>query len=83
MIGLMGPAVGRMPWPGVVQPFVAFLGYLLLIPLVIWDLKSRGRLHLATVLGGMLVITMQLLRIAVWRTPEWRAFAEWTVAFLG
>jgi hypothetical protein len=31
----------------------------------------------------MLMISMQLLRIAVWRTPGWWEFAEWTVAFLG
>jgi hypothetical protein len=49
---------------------------------------ARGRrttwvLQPATVLGGMLMISMQLLRIAVWRTPGWWEFAEWTVAFLG
>jgi hypothetical protein len=82
MIGLMGPAVGRMQWPGFLRAFVALLGFVLLVPLVMWDFKSRRRLHPATVLGGMLLISVQLIRIAVWRTPRWREFAEWTRGLL-
>jgi hypothetical protein len=79
MIGLMGPAVGRMPWPVALQAYVAFLGYVLLVPLVIWDFKSRRRPHPATVLGGMLLIGIQLVRMTVWQTPGWREFAGWVV----
>jgi hypothetical protein len=82
MIGLMGPAVGRMPWPQPLQPLVAFLALGFLVPLVVGDLRSRGRVHPATVFGATLLFGMQLLRLAVWRTQGWLAFAAWAVAWM-
>jgi hypothetical protein len=55
---------------------------LFLVPLVVWDLASRGRLHRVTVIGGAAVIASQPLRMMLSETSAWLRFAEWTVALL-
>jgi hypothetical protein len=80
MIGLLGPAVGRMPWPHALYGGVAFYAFFFLIPLMVWDFKSLGRLHFVTVLGTVFLVGMQMLRLAVWHTEAWLRFATWAVS---
>ena len=56
---------------------------LFLLPIVAWDLVSRGRLHPVTLWGGLAVITSQPLRLLLGQTDAWLAFAGWAVGLLG
>jgi hypothetical protein len=77
-IAVMDAAVAR--WPGIgatSNPVVTFflVTDLFLIPLVIWDLRTRGRLHPATFWGGLLLIASQPLRLWLSGTAAWLGFA--------
>lgn len=84
MVGMMGPALGRIPWPAVLPPPVIIFGLpdLFLLALVGWDLASRGRLHKATLWGGGLLLGSQVLRAWLMTTPAWLAFAGWAVGLV-
>lgn len=78
-VNLLGAAFAR--WPGVLElgnPFVYFgLADLFIVALALWDFRSRGRLHPATLWGGLAIVVSQPLRLAVMGTPAWLAAAEW------
>jgi hypothetical protein len=82
-IGILAAALGRIPYPafppGVRDPFALLL---VLIPLVVWDIKTRGNLHPATWIGGTVVLMSWPLRIAIWGTAPWLAFAAWAVSLV-
>jgi hypothetical protein len=84
MIGLLAPSIGRMPWPpGAIFPIVIIGGLLVyLTPLAIWDVATRGKLHPATLGGGALVIGSWVLRLAIWRSAAWLAFAGWAASLV-
>jgi hypothetical protein len=44
---------------------------LFLIPLVIWDLRTRGRLHPVTLWAGLLLVVSQPLRLWLSGTEAW------------
>jgi hypothetical protein len=73
-------AVAR--WPGVLPlgP-VAFFGLtdLFLVALAVYDWRTRGRIHPATLWGGLFLIASQPLRFAIGLTPQWVAFTNWLV----
>lgn len=48
----------------------------LLTALVIYDIRSRGKLHPATLWGGGFFVATQALRILLNATPAWQAFAK-------
>jgi uncharacterized membrane protein YozB (DUF420 family) len=80
-VNLLTAAIAR--WPGVIEignPFVYFaLADLFVVALAAWDLKSRGRLHPATLWGGLAIVVSQPLRLAVSGTAAWAVFAEWAM----
>ena len=84
MVGMMGPAIGRLPMPGFLPPPLVIFGLpdLFLLGLVGWDLASRGRLHKATLWGGGLLLASQAFRVWVMTTPAWLAFAGWAVGLV-
>lgn len=84
MVGMMGPAIGRLPIVTTLPPPVVIFGLpdLFLLALIGWDLATRGRLHKATVWGGALLVGSQVLRSVVMMTPAWVAFAGWATAFV-
>jgi hypothetical protein len=49
---------------------------ILLGALVIYDVRTRGRLHAATLWGGGFFLATQALRIGLNLTPAWQAFAK-------
>jgi hypothetical protein len=57
---------------------LAFFGLtdLYLVPLVIWDLMTRRRLHPATLWGGLALVLSQPLRLVLSGTDGWLAFAR-------
>jgi len=75
---LITAAVAR--WPGVLPlgP-VAFFGItdLFLIALAVYDWRMRGRIHPATLWGGLFLLASQPLRFAIGFTPPWESFTSW------
>ena len=49
----------------------------MLLPLPIFDLRARGKIHKATLWGSLLIVADVVLTLAVWMTPPWLAFANW------
>jgi hypothetical protein len=81
---MMEPAIARLPLmpPSLTSQYVmAFLGWATVVPLMIWDRRSLGRLHWATLLGSVAMAAALILRFAVWRTVGWESFAAKLVAF--
>lgn len=65
-------------------PDVAFaLKALFVVPLVVWDLASLGRLHPATLWGGLLVIAAAPAYHVLGTTGAWLAVAKWATVLLG
>jgi hypothetical protein len=83
-VALLPPALARwvIVYLGLGPPVVLALSTLFVLPLVAWDLRTLGRLHPATLWGGLLVIASGPLRLAVAFTDGWLAFAEWAVALV-
>jgi len=81
---LCGAAVARLPLVRNWGP----LGYfgvtdMLLVPLIIWDFRTRGRLHPVTLWGGLLIIALEPLQLMISGTEGWMAFARWATGLLG
>jgi hypothetical protein len=78
---LVTAAIAR--WPGVTAlgPIGFFtITDLFLVPLVIYDFTTRGRVHPATLWGGLFLIASQPLRLAIGVSAPWTAFAAWLAA---
>lgn len=84
MVALMSPAIGRMPTPSFLSDYVVTFALpdLGLLALAAWDLRSSGRVHRVTVLAGVFLVTTQLLRVLIWKTAPWLAFARWAVGLV-
>ena len=67
-------------WPGVAPlgPVAFFtLTDLFLVALAIYDWRTLGRIHKATLWGGAFLIVWQPLRLAIGFTPAWTSFTDW------
>jgi hypothetical protein len=75
---LVTAALARVP---IVAPFgpLGFFGAtdLFVVALAIYDWQTRGRLHPATLWGGLLLILSQPARLLIGATPQWQAIAGW------
>ncbi len=79
MIDMLQPSLGRIPFP---HPAIGiFLPILFLLPLFVWDWRTRGRIHPATLWGSLIVVTVMLVRPMIWTTPAWMEFARWASSF--
>lgn len=79
-IALLPPAIARLVIAGgLAPPFVSGIATLFLVPLVVWDLKTRRGLHKVTLWGGLLLVISGPLRLAVARTDGWLAISNWLV----
>ena len=88
-IALIEAGVGRWPFAAMNSPSpVPGLGMielcvdLFLVPMILWDIVSRGRPHPVTVWGGAALIANQLLRFQLAATGAWLAFAGWAVSLV-
>jgi len=87
---LLEAAVGRWPF-AVMTATLPLPGFgmtdifvdLFLVPMIVWDLVSRGRVHPVTLWGGLALIASQPFRIMLSETDAWLAFAGWAVGLLG
>jgi hypothetical protein len=79
-ITLLPAAVARIPLHFIETggPFIFYgLTDLFIIPMLVYDLATRGRPHRATVLGGALLVISHPLRMIIGTTNAWIAFATW------
>ena len=82
-ISLLVAAVAR--WPVIHDTgILVFFGVadLFLVPLVVWDLASRGRVHTVTLVGVLTLLISQPLRLVVSGTTGWLAFANWATGLV-
>jgi len=89
-IAMIEAAVARWPFDLIAQPSPApglgtfeLVTCLFLLPLVAWDLVSRGRLHPVTLWGGLALVATLLLRMPLASTQAWQGFARWAVGLVG
>lgn len=75
---LVTAGIARLPFIAPYGP-VAFFGAtdLFLAAIVVYDLATLKRVHLATLWGGLLLIASQPLRLLIGGTAPWLAFAAW------
>ena len=79
-IAILPAAVARLPVSFIETggPLVFFgLADLFLLPVLIYDIVTRGRPHRATVIAGALLVISHPLRMVVGGTQTWLAFATW------
>jgi hypothetical protein len=77
-ISLMAAPIARLPFVLQGGPPAFFgLADLLIVACVAYDIISRGRLHRATVFGGLVIVLSQPLRLMLSGTGAWLRFAEW------
>ena len=79
-IAILPAAIARLPFAFIqANGPLAFFGLadLFIIPCVIFDLVSLGRIHRATVLGALLIVVSQPLRLMIAGTQTWLSFATW------
>jgi len=88
-IALIEAGVGRWPFAFMTAPspvpglgMIEFCVDLFLVPMIVWDLVSRGRPHPVTLWGGAALIANQLLRFPLAGTAAWLAFAGWAVGLV-
>jgi hypothetical protein len=81
---LVPAAIGRLP--GIFIPIgsvalgpVGLFGLtdMFLVAIAVYDWRSRGRIHPATIWGGAFLIISQPLRLIIGTTPTWQSFAAW------
>jgi hypothetical protein len=77
-VGLLPPALARwlIFYLGLGAPAVLGATTLFLVPLVVWDLRTLGRLHPATLWGGLFVVLSVPIRLAIAFTPAWLGVAD-------
>jgi hypothetical protein len=76
---ILEAAVGRLPLQMVVEtaPLSFYLGAdLIIIAGIIYDWRSRGRVHGVWLWGGGLLVASQILRVAIMNTGPWLGFAH-------
>ena len=89
-IFLLEAAVARWPFPFMTVS-LPVPGYtmtelctdLFLVPIIVWDISTQGRLHPVTLWGGLVLIASQFVRFIVSGTAIWLALAAWAVGLLG
>jgi hypothetical protein len=72
------PADSPLPGISVIEACL----YLLLVPMVAWDVVSRRRLHPVTLWGGLAIIVCFRLRLPLAGTDTWLSFATWATGLV-
>jgi len=82
-IALLPPAIARWVLQlGLGPPVVLAIATLFLVPMVVWDLTTRRRLHPVTLWGGLLLVIAGPLRLVLARTDSWLAISDWLVGLV-
>ena len=77
-LALLAAAIARLPYVLPLGP-LAFFGLtdLLVVAMMVYDWRTRGRVHPALGWGALFLIASQPLRLAIGGTQTWLAFATW------
>lgn len=77
-ISMLAAPIARFPVVSGIGP-AAFFGAMLLfvVACAVYDWRTRGRVHRATLWGGLFVVISVPLRVAIGNTAAWLAFAGW------
>ena len=84
-VNLVEAAIIRIPLEFIAAgaPFTSRgLSYLFIIAMVVWDVRSRGKIHRATLWGGILIIISLPLRMMVSQTQLWTEIANRLIQFV-
>lgn len=79
-ITMLPAAVARLPFTFIEQGgALVFFGIpdLLIVPMIIFDIVTRGKPHRVTVLGGLFLVVSHFLRVPIGTTGAWLTFAKW------
>jgi hypothetical protein len=84
-VNLLGAGIARWPFSfmAVGPPMFFAIADLFIVAIAAWDFASRGRLHPATLWGGLAIVVAQPLRLALSGTGAWLAFAHWATGHGG
>jgi len=84
-VSLLVAAIARWPFLDAQTGPPVFFGLtdLYLVPLVVWDVATRRRLHPATLWGGLALLVSQPLRFFLSETAGWLVFARWLTGLPG
>lgn len=75
---LITAAIARLPGVVALGPLGFFgLTDVLIVAIAIYDYRTRGRIHPATIWGGLFLIVSQPLRLFVSGTATWQSIAVW------
>jgi hypothetical protein len=79
MISLLAAPIARLHFAFLPPGPLTFFGLsdLFIVALLVFDLTTRGKVHPATIWGGLLVVASQPLRLMIAGTPAWLGFAGW------
>jgi hypothetical protein len=79
IIVVAGPGIGRLPIlpPTLIGFTIIFLlGFLLFLPVLIWDRRTQGHVHPATWTGlAMLAISVAIPLVVFWTGADWASVA--------
>jgi hypothetical protein len=79
-IAILPAALARLPFDFIQQagPLAFFgLAYVFIAALGLYDWRYRGRIHPATLWGGLCLMISHPLRLLIGGTEAWLAFAAW------
>jgi hypothetical protein len=78
-IALLSAPIARLPLELLKSGPPAFFGLtdLFIVAVLVYDVVTTRRVHPATILGGLVIVVSQPLRLMIAGTPPWMAFAGW------
>jgi hypothetical protein len=79
MISLLAAPIARMNFLPLPHGPPTFFGLadLFIVAMLVFDLSTRGKVHPATIWGGLLIVASQPLRLMISGTAPWLTFASW------
>ena len=78
-VGILGAAIARVPLTPIQSgaPFTfIFLPNLITLAGIVYDWRTRGRVHRVWIWGGLAMLVSQIVMMAVMGTGAWHGFAE-------
>ncbi len=80
-VAILTAAIARLPYVSPLGPLVYFgLTDLIVVVALVYDWRTRGRVHPATLWGGLFLLATQAGRLAVSGTDTWLRIARWLTA---
>jgi hypothetical protein len=75
-ISIMAPAIARMPFVALRPAFASYLALLFVLAAIIYDWRSRGRVHSIYIWGGLIILLSSPMRFGIGHTSVWKSFAR-------